>query len=158
MKRTSLALGAILALAGLAPVKAIEPTAFEATTESESEPVRMRPKQIPLPQEAIDLQKIPFKLVHETYRQTEGKENWEIFLRNADGSNPVNLTNTPDVDEMYPHVSPDGTKICFVVDEGFGRSRVRHVYYRWLRPGPRGRARARALLVLRQQEHRLPDR
>lgn len=129
MQRMSLALGAILALAGLASVEAAEPPGFEAAAESEAPAVRMRPKQIPLPREAIDLAKIPFKLVHETYRRTEGKENWEIFMRNADGSNPVNLTNTPDVDEMYPHVSPDGTKICFVVDEGFGRNRVRHVYY-----------------------------
>ena len=113
MQRMSLALGAILALAGLASVEAAEPPGFEAAAESEAPAVRMRPKQIPLPREAIDLAKIPFKLVHETYRRTEGKENWEIFMRNADGSNPVNLTNTPDVDEMYPHVSPDGTKICF---------------------------------------------
>ena len=30
---------------------------------------------------------------------------------------------------MYPHVSPDGTKICFVTDEGRGRNRTRNVYY-----------------------------
>ncbi len=90
---------------------------------------RFQPKQIPLPIETIDVNSIPFKLVHETYRLTEGKYNWEIFMMNANGSNPVNLTNTPDVHEMYPHVSPDGTKICFVVDEGTRRNRVRHVYY-----------------------------
>jgi len=73
--------------------------------------------------------RIPFKLVYETYRVTGGKENWELYSINADGSNPVNLTNTPDVDEMYPHASPDGTKICFVMDEGSGRRKVRSVYY-----------------------------
>jgi len=82
----------------------------------------------PWPADTLDLTVIPFKIVHETYRETDGKRNWEIFMMNADGSNPVNLTNTPDVDEMYPHVSPDGTKICFIVDEGRGRNRVRHVY------------------------------
>ncbi len=90
---------------------------------------KTKPISVPLARNALDLKAIPFKIVHETYRQTQGKRNWEIFIRNADGSNPVNLTNTPDLDEMYPHVSPDGTKICFVADEGRGRNRVRHVYY-----------------------------
>jgi len=90
---------------------------------------RFAPKQIPLPIEAIDVKSIPYKLVHETYRLTEGQYNWEIFMMNADGSDPVNLTNTPNVHEMYPHVSPDGTKISFVVDKGSRRRRVRHVYY-----------------------------
>lgn len=90
---------------------------------------RARPKLIPLPQDAIDLKAIPFKIVYETYRETEGRRNWELFTINADGSGATNLTNTPGVDEMYPHVSPDGTKISFVVDEGVGRNRTRHVYY-----------------------------
>ena len=75
------------------------------------------------------LKGIPFKIVYETYRKTDGRENWELYLVNADGSNPVNLTNTADVDEMYPHASPDGTKICFVADEGTGSRRTRNVYY-----------------------------
>jgi len=77
----------------------------------------------------LNPEEIPFKIVYETYRVTGGKENWELYLINADGSSPVNLTNSPDVDEMYPHVSPDGTKICFVADEGTGRKKVRSVYY-----------------------------
>jgi Tol biopolymer transport system component len=129
MNHTRLAVTALLALVGLAAVPAAGPAAFGADAGSDPRSVRMRPKQIPLPREALDLEKIPFKIVHETYRETEGKRNWELFMMDADGSNPVNLTNTPDVDEMYPHVSPDGTKICFVVDEGTGRSRTRHVYY-----------------------------
>ncbi len=91
--------------------------------------VAEQPERTPQPAETLDLASIPFKLVYETYRPTDGKRNWELFMVNADGSNPVNLTNTPDVDEMYPHVSPDATKISFVVDEGRGRNRVRHVYY-----------------------------
>jgi len=65
------------------------------------------------------------KIVFETYRGG----NWELFVVSADGSNPVNLTGTPDVNELYPHASPDGTKMAFVVDEGEGESKRRNVYY-----------------------------
>jgi Tol biopolymer transport system component len=106
----------------------------------------LRPQRIP-PQDALlNLKAIPFKIVYETYRtapdpdsggrsapagpeRQDDRGNWELYMINADGSNPVNLTNTPDVDEMYPHVSPDGTKICFVADEGPGDEKVRNVYY-----------------------------
>jgi Tol biopolymer transport system component len=86
-------------------------------------------KKRPSPAGEIDLSKVPYKILYETYRRTEDSFNWEIFRINADGSDPVNLTHTPDLDEMYPHASPDGTKICFVVDEGIGRAKVRSVYY-----------------------------
>ena len=33
---------------------------------------------------------------------------------NADGSAPVNLTNSPGVDGGFPAWSPDGTRIAFV--------------------------------------------
>jgi len=85
--------------------------------------------QEPCDKSEIDLKAIPFKITYETYRETDGKENWELYLMNADGSNATNLTQTADVDEMYPHVSPDGTKVCFVVDEGVARKKVRNVYY-----------------------------
>jgi len=75
--------------------------------------------------ELIDeLKQVPHKIVYETYRDT----SWELFLVNADGSTPVNLTRTDDVDELYPHASPDGSRICFVADEGEGTGRVRSVY------------------------------
>jgi Tol biopolymer transport system component len=90
---------------------------------------RQRLRKVPSPRNELNLKEIPFKLVHETYRKTDGKNNWELCLMNADGSNSVNLTNTPDMDEMYPHSSPDGTKICFVADEGTGRRKVRNVFY-----------------------------
>jgi len=86
-------------------------------------------RQIPSPKSELNLKEIGFKVVYETYRKTNGKENWELYLINADGSNPVNLTNTPDVDEMYPHASPDGTKICFIADELVKIKKVRNVYY-----------------------------
>src|SRR5262245_48840191 len=67
------------------------------------------------------LGRLPFKVAFETYTN----DNWEIFVMNADGSNPVNLTQTPKRQEHYPLASPDGTKICFSVDEGEGRDAVR---------------------------------
>ncbi|MHC4750159.1 MAG: TolB family protein [Planctomycetota bacterium] len=86
-------------------------------------------RQTPLPKSELNFKEIPFKIVYETYRATNGKENWELYLINADGSNPANLTNTPDVDEMYPHASPDGSKVCFVADEWVNKEKVRNVYY-----------------------------
>jgi Tol biopolymer transport system component len=86
-------------------------------------------RQIPSPQSELNLEEVSFKIVYETFRNTNGKENWELYLINADGSDPVNLTKTFDIDEMYPHASPDGTKVCFVVDELVGNEKVRNVYY-----------------------------
>ncbi len=87
-------------------------------------------KQIkPLAKTELNLKSLPFKIVYESYLKTDGHENWELVLINADGSNPINLTKTADVDEMYPHASPDGKKICFVADEGTGREKVRNVYF-----------------------------
>src|SRR5215510_10183263 len=57
------------------------------------------------------LSHLPFKVAFETYTNS----NWEIFVMNADGSNPVNLTQTPTQQEHYPQVSPDGSRICFSV-------------------------------------------
>ncbi len=37
---------------------------------------------------------------------------WQIFVMNADGSNPVNVTNSP-ADNSFPHWSPDGTRLAF---------------------------------------------
>src|SRR6185369_4007483 len=70
------------------------------------------------------LSKLPFKIAYETYTN----DNWEIFVMNADGANPLNLTRTPKEHEHYPQVSPDGTKICFSVDEGEGRDTIRSLW------------------------------
>jgi len=71
------------------------------------------------------LKRAPYKIVYETHRGN----NWELFMIGADGSDPVNLTGTPGVNEIYPHVSPGGDKISFLVDEGRGTSTVRSAYY-----------------------------
>lgn len=68
-----------------------------------------------------ELKKANFKIAHECYVD----DNWEIFVMNADGSNPVNLTHTPKLHEHYPQISPDGTRIAFSVDQGEGREAVR---------------------------------
>ncbi len=70
------------------------------------------------------LKPLPFKIAYESYIDN----NWEIFSMNADGSNPINLTQTPTEHEHYPQVSPDGTKICFTVDTGEGRDTVRSLW------------------------------
>jgi len=73
---------------------------------------------------ADELKGYPHRIVYETHQDG----NWELFVARADGSEKVNLTGTPDVHELYPHASPDGAKIAFVVDEGEGESKVRNVY------------------------------
>ena len=70
------------------------------------------------------LKALPFKIAYESY--ADG--NSDILVMNADGSNPVKLTQTPTEQEHYPQISPDGTKICFVSDVGEGRDTVRSVY------------------------------
>jgi Tol biopolymer transport system component len=100
----------------------------EAVSGAESDAESQLPQE-PCDKSEFNLKEIPFKIVFETYRETDGKENWELYLINADGSEAANLTQTKDIDEMYPHASPDGTRVCFVVDEGTGRSKVRNVYY-----------------------------
>ena len=102
---------------------------FPGSRSAGTEDSRTKPVSAPLSKDSMNLQQIPFRIVHESYCRTAGRSNWELFIMNADGSNKVNLTNTPRIDEMYPHVSPDGTKICFVADEGSSRNKVRHVYY-----------------------------
>ena len=37
----------------------------------------------------------------------------DIWVMNADGSNQINLTNTPDIDEGFPSWSPEGTHIAY---------------------------------------------
>ncbi len=74
---------------------------------------------------STELNRVGHKIVYETFQDG----NWELFMRNADGSDPVNLTRTSEVNELYPHASPDGTKVSFVVDAGEGASKNRSLWY-----------------------------
>jgi len=72
-----------------------------------------------------ELRVCPFTILFESYRNG----NWELLRMNADGSHVVSLTQTPDIDEMYPHASPDGTKVLFVADQRKGGKRTHDIYY-----------------------------
>jgi len=71
----------------------------------------------------LELKKVPYKILYETCHDG----NWEICQINADGSNPVLLTKTPDSNEGYAQISRDGKKIAFTADEGEGEAKSRNV-------------------------------
>ena len=106
--------GAAAPPASRAPAEAAPSKAPAAVGAESAEHARLR----------AELKKLPHRIVFETYRGG----NWELFAMNADGTHPVNLTRTPKAHDLYPHASPDGREICFVVDEGAGKSKVRSVY------------------------------
>jgi Tol biopolymer transport system component/ferric-dicitrate binding protein FerR (iron transport regulator) len=70
-----------------------------------------------------ELKTILHRIVYASTRDGNG----EIYRMRADGSDPANLTRTPDVDEFTPRVSPDGTRIAFVADAGLAGARRRSV-------------------------------
>jgi len=85
------------------------------------------------PELLVQLRSSPFKIVYETIRDG----NWELYMMRADGTDPINLTRTPDVDELYAKASPDGSRIVFVADEGKGEAKRRNLY--WMRRDGSGR-------------------
>lgn len=50
------------------------------------------------------LKATPFRIAWEAY--ADG--NSDIFVANADGSDAINLTHTPTIQEHYPRISPNG--------------------------------------------------
>lgn len=92
-------------------------------------PVNATSGLAPVPQSDLNLDEIPYRLVFHSFRETDGKENWEICMMDANGANLINLTNTPGIDERYPHASPDGRRVCFEAVEGEDEaSKSRNVY------------------------------
>ncbi len=74
----------------------------------------------------LALQDYPHKLLFETNRDG----NWELYVMNADGTEPQNLTQTTDVDEVYAKASPDGQWIAFCADTKDDDGRRRRDIYR----------------------------
>ena len=72
-----------------------------------------------------ELGAVSHKILYETY----DKDNWELFIMNADGTGKRNLTNTQNIHEMFPQASPDGTGICFLADVQKDGETFRSVYY-----------------------------
>jgi Tol biopolymer transport system component len=125
---TALALTAVL-LFGFADTASSQDRRARRSGSERGDP-SLPAQRTPLPKSELNLGALPFHIVYESYREASGDSNWEIIMVDPDGSNMVNLTNTPEVDEHYPHASPDGSKILFVAIEGEGRrDRSRNVYY-----------------------------
>jgi hypothetical protein len=72
-----------------------------------------------------ELRHLPYRIVFESRHG----DQWALKMIHADGSGCVILTK-PGVNELYPHVSPDGKKICYLADEGEGAAKSRNIYYR----------------------------
>ncbi len=61
--------------------------------------------------------------------ETMPKGNWDIYVMNFDGSNKVNLTNTPyGFFERYAKWSPDGKKIIYITDTPRGSRKEQPEY------------------------------
>ena len=67
----------------------------------------------------------PHRILFEAYEN----DNWDLFVMDGDGSGRQNITNTPDVHEMYPQASPDGSRVCFLADVQQNGDTLRSVYY-----------------------------
>lgn len=87
-----------------------------------SDAIQTTPEQKAL---LAELGKSPHKILFEAYNEN----NWDLFVMNADGTGKRNLTQTPDVHEMYPQASRDGSKICFLVDVPKDGDTIRSVWY-----------------------------
>jgi hypothetical protein len=124
--RPWIALGVALTLtgAGLLAARAGEPAGADTKSAARAAATSAAPPAAAKADAPAWLKAIPFKIVFESYRDG----NWELCQTDADGSHLVNLTRTPDVNEMYPHVSPDGTRVSFVVNTGEGEKTRRSAW------------------------------
>ena len=65
-----------------------------------------------------DGQKITFASFRDLHKP-KGIIFAEIYVMNADGTNPINLTQSPERADFKSSWSPDGKQIAFTSDEGF---------------------------------------
>lgn len=77
-------------------------------TIAASSPVQDSPAQAKL---RAELKNSGLKICYQSRRNG----NSELYIMDADGSNKVNITKTASVDEIYPHISRDGKRVCFTV-------------------------------------------
>jgi Tol biopolymer transport system component len=68
---------------------------------------------VPLEPSAQTTSAVNGKIVFVKRDTAPGDHLNDIWVMNADGTNQINLTNTPDVSENQPAFSSDGTKIAF---------------------------------------------
>ena len=80
-----------------------------AAAQWEPAPPIDEPESAEIAQLRSDLEQYPHRIIFQSLRDG----NWDLFIVNADGSEMRNLTNTPDVHEYFPKVSPDGSMIAF---------------------------------------------
>ena len=96
---------------------------FTGSARAKADDAALAPASAPAPlREALKASQ--FKIAWESY--ADG--NSDIHIMNADGTESVNLTQSPGVNEHYPQISPDGRKICYNVDAGEGRNAVRSLW------------------------------
>jgi WD40 repeat protein len=71
-----------------------------------------------------ELSSLKYKIIYETF----DNNSFDLCIINADGTGKKKITDTPNIHEMYPKISPDGKIISYVEDTGEGRDRKRDLY------------------------------
>jgi Tol biopolymer transport system component len=59
------------------------------------------------------------KIAYQVCDYSSGPYQCDIWTMESDGSNPLNITNTPEVSEYFPVWSPDGLRIAFSRGEDY---------------------------------------
>jgi len=80
----------------------VKPT-FGANSPAEDSPAQAKLRS--------ELRRSGLKICYQSRRDG----NSELYVMDADGSNTVNITMTKSEDEIYPHISRDGKRVCFTV-------------------------------------------